>query len=214
MTQSSNGNRLRRPRDAYRTERDEGHETSCRLRFERWTKPSASAGEVRGSYSRAAWLPVIGPTAWLIWGAIVDGLDPDGRFTRSLEDLGRPLGLRPRGRVLGAPSARALWPRASHGRRPLADGHDLPAVARMPAADRAKTCPGTPSHSAPFPLGDLPPRPVGERRPHLRRRPSASAHPPRTGRTTRTLVGANEARGGCVGARWASLKAPRSRLES
>jgi hypothetical protein len=73
-------------------ERLKGHEAFSTLTFERWTKPTASAGDVHGNYSRAAWLPAIGPTAWLIWGAIADGLGRSGRLDCSLDDLGRPWG--------------------------------------------------------------------------------------------------------------------------
>lgn len=55
----------------------------------------ARAGDVHGSYSRAAWLPTIGPAAWLIWGAITDGLRHSGRLDCSPEDLARPWGYPP-----------------------------------------------------------------------------------------------------------------------
>jgi hypothetical protein len=71
------------------------HEATCRLTIERWTRPTPSAGDVHGSYSRAAWLPAIGPTAWLIWGAITDGLSRGSRLDCSPEDLGRPWGYAP-----------------------------------------------------------------------------------------------------------------------
>lgn len=70
-------------------------EAPCRLTFERWSRPTVSAGDVRGSYSRAAWLPTIGPTAWLIWGAIADGLGGGGRLDCSPDDLGQPWGYAP-----------------------------------------------------------------------------------------------------------------------
>lgn len=66
---------------------------SSRFAFERWARECA--GDVRrvgGAYSRAAWLPVVGPTAWLIWGAVADQLRDTPWLDCSLEDLGRPWG--------------------------------------------------------------------------------------------------------------------------
>jgi hypothetical protein len=40
---------------------------------------TADAGPPDGPYSRAVWLPVVGPTAWLVWGTaatMVAGGDP------------------------------------------------------------------------------------------------------------------------------------------
>jgi hypothetical protein len=61
---------------------------SDRLVFERMRGEYASAGDVRGAYSRAAWLPVVGPTAWLVWGVLADRLSEDVCVDCSFDELG------------------------------------------------------------------------------------------------------------------------------
>ena len=77
-------------------EQPDEHETkSCRFTFERWTRDSDCAGDVGGTYSRAAWLPVVGPTAWFIWTAVADRLQDNASLDCSLEELGHPWGFDP-----------------------------------------------------------------------------------------------------------------------
>jgi hypothetical protein len=64
---------------------------SYRLTFECWARDGAGAvGDVRGAYSRAAWPPVTGPSAWLVWGAAADLLRYHGRADCSITELGDP----------------------------------------------------------------------------------------------------------------------------
>jgi hypothetical protein len=44
--------------------------------FERWADAAVDAYgvEVAGDYSRLAWLPIVGPSTWLIWGTAVNAL--------------------------------------------------------------------------------------------------------------------------------------------
>lgn len=69
---------------------------SSRLTFERWARDGAGGvGEVHGAYSRAAWLPVIGPAAWLVWGAAADLVRDHGRVDCAIIELGDPWGYDP-----------------------------------------------------------------------------------------------------------------------
>jgi hypothetical protein len=60
-----------------------------------------------GDFSRLAWLPIIGPTAWLIWGTISAQLRRDVEVTWRLEDLATAHGLGT-GISKNAPVRRAL----------------------------------------------------------------------------------------------------------
>jgi hypothetical protein len=73
--------------------REQPSEPSRRLLLERWASKSDEpeyAGDVHGPYSRAAWLPVIGPTAWLIWGSVAGRVRDHARAECTLEEVGRP----------------------------------------------------------------------------------------------------------------------------
>lgn len=73
--------------------RQQSSEPSRRLTLERWATGSGEpehAGDVHGAYSRAAWLPVIGPTAWLVWGSIAERVRDRARAECTLGDVGGP----------------------------------------------------------------------------------------------------------------------------
>lgn len=56
--------------------------------FERW--PWVEHGvEVGSDYCRAAWLPVIGPAAWLLWDSVVRELGRQPRVEWSLAEIAR-----------------------------------------------------------------------------------------------------------------------------
>lgn len=63
-----------------------------RYRFTRLGEESGCAGDVQSDYSRSMWLPVLGPTAWLIWGGLADRLRGDDPLHCSLAELGAPWG--------------------------------------------------------------------------------------------------------------------------
>jgi hypothetical protein len=75
-------------------ERSDEHEAASHwFTFERWTREAGSAGDVGGSYSRAAWVPVLGSAAWFVWGEVAERLADRGCVDCSLEELGQPCGL-------------------------------------------------------------------------------------------------------------------------
>lgn len=55
--------------------------------------PSAALGTPDGHYSRLCWLPVVGPTAWVLWGTIASELDADATIVYEPDDLTDAIGL-------------------------------------------------------------------------------------------------------------------------
>jgi hypothetical protein len=49
--------------------------------------------DVDGTYSRTAWLPVLGPAPWVVWGTIARGLPPRGFRVWNVAELERVNGL-------------------------------------------------------------------------------------------------------------------------
>src|SRR5918994_7590299 len=60
--------------------------------FEAWDDPEVDelGVEVDGPYSHTAWLPVLGATTWLVWGAVVTRLGQEGRVDCPLGELAPP----------------------------------------------------------------------------------------------------------------------------
>jgi len=65
------------------------------LTFHPWPDPAIDpfAQDPNGDWSRLAWLPIIGPSSWLMWGTLAAqlGLEPDVSWT--VEALGAAHGL-------------------------------------------------------------------------------------------------------------------------
>jgi hypothetical protein len=63
--------------------------------FVPWADPVVDphGQDPNGDFSRLAWLPIIGPTAWLLWGTIAAQLRRDADVTWRLEDLATAHGL-------------------------------------------------------------------------------------------------------------------------
>jgi hypothetical protein len=59
-------------------------------------------GPPDGDYSRVCWLPVLGPTAWVLWGALAVELDGHSIGECSINDLTEALGLGRSTRLLKA----------------------------------------------------------------------------------------------------------------
>jgi hypothetical protein len=58
------------------------------LVFERWRL--VEYGEVVGSdYCRLAWLPVLGPAAWLLWDSVTRELEKESRVEWSIPEIAR-----------------------------------------------------------------------------------------------------------------------------
>ena len=60
-----------------------------RVTFEAWADPEVDgrAVAVGGDYSRNAWLPVLGNTTWLVWGAVAGRLAEEGAVSCPLGEL-------------------------------------------------------------------------------------------------------------------------------
>lgn len=52
-----------------------------------------SFGTPEGVYSRTCWLPVLGPTSWVLWGTVARELDDTGPAIYRHDELTRALGL-------------------------------------------------------------------------------------------------------------------------
>jgi hypothetical protein len=65
------------------------------ITFTPWTDPVLDqfAIDPSGHYSRIAWLPILGPTSWLLLGTISQHLADHPAVTWRLADLARDLGL-------------------------------------------------------------------------------------------------------------------------
>lgn len=84
--------------------------------FEPWHDPEIDrcGVPVDGGYSRIAWLPVLGTTTWLVWGAVAGRLQGAGPMSCPLSELAPPHAPGP------AAATRALGRREAFG---LADRH-------------------------------------------------------------------------------------------
>ncbi len=65
------------------------------LTFLPWPDPALDSLDVApdGTYSRLAWLPLIGPTAWLIWGTVSAQVRHEATVTWTVGDLAAAHGL-------------------------------------------------------------------------------------------------------------------------
>ena len=65
------------------------------ISFEPWPDPSIDGygSDPEGTYSRLAWLPVIGPSSWLMWGTLAAQLRRDPQVTWELTALAEAHGL-------------------------------------------------------------------------------------------------------------------------
>jgi hypothetical protein len=65
------------------------------ITFTPWTDPVVDrfAIDPAGDYSRIAWLPILGPTSWLLLGTISQQLTDEPEVTWRLADLARDHGL-------------------------------------------------------------------------------------------------------------------------
>jgi hypothetical protein len=65
------------------------------LTFQPWPDPALEHLDVRpdGTYSRLGWLPLIGPSAWLIWGTVAAQLRHEPTVTWTVGDLATAHGL-------------------------------------------------------------------------------------------------------------------------
>jgi hypothetical protein len=72
--------------------------------FEPWADPIVDRYDQapEGTFSRLAWLPLIGPSSWLIWGTLAAQLRHDPTVTWNLAELAAAHGL---GRSTGTRSA-------------------------------------------------------------------------------------------------------------
>jgi hypothetical protein len=66
-----------------------------RLTFSPWPDPLIDpyGQHPGGDWSRLAWLPVIGPTSWLVWGTLTSQLQRDSQVTWDLDELAVTHGL-------------------------------------------------------------------------------------------------------------------------
>jgi hypothetical protein len=69
--------------------------------------PHAGEVSVDGSYSRLAWLPTVGPSAWLLWGTLAAQLQHAPEVTWHLAELAAVHGLS-RGTGRHSPVRRSL----------------------------------------------------------------------------------------------------------
>ena len=65
------------------------------LTFEPWADPAVDHydSHPEGTYSRLAWLPVIGPSSWLMWGTLASQLRREPQVTWDLTALAEAHGL-------------------------------------------------------------------------------------------------------------------------
>jgi transposase InsO family protein len=63
------------------------------LTFEAWTDPAATGVDVESTYSRLAWLPLVGPTSWLVWGTVAAQLHQEPTITWTPGDLAAAHGI-------------------------------------------------------------------------------------------------------------------------
>lgn len=77
-------------------------------------RPFTAFGAPSDDYSRACWLPVLGPTSWVLWGTVVATLAGGATATFDVDELTGALGLgRPR-RLLKALSRLERFEIATH----------------------------------------------------------------------------------------------------
>lgn len=55
--------------------------------------PFTALGAPDGDYSRICWLPVLGPTAWVLWGTIARDLDNNAPAVYDIDELTDAIGL-------------------------------------------------------------------------------------------------------------------------
>ncbi len=67
------------------------------LTFEPWSDPTIDTYDQHpeGTLSRLAWLPTIGPTAWLLWGTVATQLRREAEVHWELGALAQALGVSP-----------------------------------------------------------------------------------------------------------------------
>jgi hypothetical protein len=65
------------------------------LSFEPWADPDIDQYDSKpnGTYSRLAWLPIIGPSSWLIWGTLAAQLRREPRLDWELTALAEAHGI-------------------------------------------------------------------------------------------------------------------------
>jgi hypothetical protein len=65
------------------------------LTFEPWADPTVDHTDCHpeGTYSRLAWLPIIGPSSWLMWGTLAAQLRREPQVTWELTALAEAHGL-------------------------------------------------------------------------------------------------------------------------
>lgn len=106
------------------------------LTFEPWADPTVNhtACDPEGTYSRLAWLPLIGPSSWLLWGTLAAQLRREPQVTWELTALAEAHGLH-RGAGQNAMVRRTLT-RLSQFRllAPLDDDHHLVRLTAPPVS--------------------------------------------------------------------------------
>ena len=108
------------------------------LTFEPWADPTAShvPCDPEGTYSRLAWLPLIGPSSWLVWGTLAAQLRREPSVTWELEALAEAHGLS-RGGGEHAPMRRTLARLAPFGLLdPIGDDRHLVRLTAPPVGRR------------------------------------------------------------------------------
>jgi hypothetical protein len=67
------------------------------LTFDPWADPAIDplGQDPNGDWSRLGWLPIIGPTSWLIWGTLAAQLRREPEVTWLVRDLAAAHGLHP-----------------------------------------------------------------------------------------------------------------------
>jgi hypothetical protein len=65
------------------------------ITFNAWTDPVLDSYGIgpSGHYSRVAWLPIVGPSSWLLLGTIAEHLELEPEVTWRVADLARDHGL-------------------------------------------------------------------------------------------------------------------------
>jgi hypothetical protein len=65
------------------------------ISFEPWADPDVDEYDCKpnGTYSRLAWLPIIGPSSWLLWGTLATQLRREPRLSWELTALAEAHGI-------------------------------------------------------------------------------------------------------------------------
>ena len=135
------------------------------ITFTPWTDPVVDRFEIdpSGHYSRIAWLPILGPTSWLLLGTISQHLAHEPAVAWRLADLARsrsratrPAQLRRRPQP---PAPRAFPAAAVRSHRPGAHPHHVAAARRQPPAQRPRPPDAQPHLPPPAGPAATPPQP-------------------------------------------------------